>query len=157
MDVVIAIPAPRRATYDVAGTTAAELRRALSRHGEWGSFTGGLIVDPQGRPQPTRVRVSCRPTITLPRWTNRSDAPSALQDRWDRMFAALERHEARHEEIMRRCVDEFRDRVRAMNPAPDRNALRRLARELLRDHRDRQNRYDRDTGHGLREGVDLPD
>jgi hypothetical protein len=31
-------------------------------------------------------------------------------------------------------------------------ALRRL-----RDNRDRQNRYDRVTAHGRREGVDLPD
>lgn len=157
MDVIIDIAAPTPARYDVAGTIAAALRRALSRHGEWGQFSGRLTVTPQGRPTVSRVRVACRPVVTMPNWTNRADAPRDLQAKWDRMYAALERHERGHEDILRRIANEFRDDVQAMDPAPDRNRLRRLGRELLREHRARQVSYDRATSHGQRDGVDLPD
>jgi predicted secreted Zn-dependent protease len=156
MDVVISIPAARRATYVVTGTTFDALSRQMSARGEWAAFTGGLTVDPRGTPV-TRVTVSCRPTITMPEWRERSDASRPMQAEWDRMIAALERHEMGHDAILRQVANGFRDAVNAADPPPDRRALRRMARALLRDHIARQRAYDRSTNQGANDGVRLDD
>ena len=156
MEVVINIPATRQATYVVSGATFALLRAQLESHGEWGTFTGRLVSTTRGNPV-TRVIVACRPSITMPEWRERSAAARPLQAEWDRMIGALGQHEAGHDDILRRIANEFRDTVTGLSPPPDRRTLTTMRRQLLSDHNDRQQSYDRTTQHGQRTGVALTD
>ena len=156
MDVEINISATTRSTYTVSGATFAVLRQQLAAHGEWGTYTGRLVSTTRGRPV-TRVIVSCRPSITMPEWRERSEAARPLQTEWDRMIGALAAHEVGHDDILRRVANEFRDTVTGMSPPPAPRTLVRMRRQLLSDHNDRQQSYDRTTQHGQRTGVALTD
>jgi predicted secreted Zn-dependent protease len=148
----VTIEEPGSDPYDVSGTTLAEVHPQLDPT-EWGRCTYHYDYDygtTNGRV--TRVDITLRMTIRLPRWQEgRDEASPEARAEWDRMMAALRAHEERHAEIAREWAPRFKQRmlgVRARNATATYNQVKREADAA-------QRQYDTDTQHGQTEGVSL--
>jgi predicted secreted Zn-dependent protease len=151
-DGTVTIDEPDSDPYDVSGTTLAEVHAQLDPT-EWGRCTYHYDYDydtTNGRV--TRVNVTLRLTIRLPRWQEgRDQASPEARAEWDRMMAALRAHEERHAEIAREWAPTFKARilgVRAGNATARYNQVKGQADAA-------QRRYDARTHHGQTEGVSL--
>lgn len=151
-DGTVTIEPPGSDPYDVSGTTLAEVHAQLDPT-EWGRCIYHYDYDydtENGRV--TRVDITLRLTIRLPRWQQgRDEASPEARAEWDRMMAALRAHEERHAEIAREWAPRFKQRilgVRAGNATATYNQVKREADAA-------QRQYDAETHHGQTEGVTL--
>lgn len=157
--------------YDIAGSSAAELRDAMLRAGprrgglpyygyhawdvrwrfRWVPDRGGCAV--------RRPVVTLTTQITLPRWRPPADAAPALVDQWDAFLAALRTHELGHRTQARRAAGDVARALEAMRTQgcmgieADANAA---ARRALERGRAADRRYDAETRHGWAQGVAWP-
>lgn len=139
--------------YDVQGSTLAEVAPQLDPV-EWGRCRYQYDYSYETtRGRTTRVDVTLRLTIRLPRWQGEgwNRASPAAQREWQRMMQALEGHEDEHADIARRHAPAFKQRLlnqRERRVRPRYNqALGRVDRETRR--------FDRRTRHGRSQGVTL--
>jgi predicted secreted Zn-dependent protease len=118
---------PIGVSYDVFGTTPAEVRaslaanlpkldgrRVLGSHSYWISYSYKTrsrafrcTADP---------RFIVQSTTVLPRWKDREQADSSLRAQWDVFMAALTRHENGHRAIAIRKVDLMQRRMASLEP-----------------------------------------
>lgn len=125
-------------SYDVSGSTAGELRARMKQDGPRHFY--GLTKPVYGKAEHCYDLVI---KITLPNWSNKDMAPARLQRRWERMSAALKRHELNH-------VRHFRNASAEMQEKGCENAGRIKAKwQAVTDL------YDRMTFHGAIEGAYL--
>jgi len=148
--------------YDVSGRTVEELRQALERNGlvdtvdrtrvdaltEWYiSWTYG-----PGRFDPRSVQVTGTATITMPRWTPPPGASERVVARWSRFVDALQKHEDKHADTMRRCSSALPSRVESATSRADADGR---ADALLAECNQQDIDLDVSTDHGAKEGVIL--
>ena len=103
------------------------------------------------------IAVSLRATVTLPRLDG---GTPAVRQQFDRYLEALRGHEEGHLGIARRAAAEIERALQALPAGPGCSALERQAnahaQSILARHTAEERRYDRDTDHGRRQGVQLP-
>jgi predicted secreted Zn-dependent protease len=156
--------------YDIAGSSALELRAAMDRLGpkdpvdgtpyagftrwkiEWSYDYAGATVCAL-----TRVRVVATIQIALPRWRGASSADPGLAAEWARFLAALRRHENGHAEIAKRGASRI---ARLLGSLPSFRSCARLERaadsmgaRTLETTRRAELAYDEWTRHGDTHGV----
>ena len=161
-----------REYYDVDAVKLRALRRQLNERRQ----TSGPNPEPIGRttqrletryvlqPLPSGCRigelvVSLEVTIHLPRWRPRGRRPEELGRRWDAMLAGLTRHEEGHRDNALWAAQGLHRRLLALGEDQDCLALERAAqRERFKAetrYRQRDEAYDRRTGHGVNQGSVL--
>lgn len=157
-------------TYDVHGSTAAQVRRELRRHGPrvGGRGYGGLTTweltwtytfEERGaecRLASYDVRVDV--TSTLPRWIPDDPAPEdKLVAKWERYLSALEAHEEGHRRFGLEAASAVERSLSSIAPEPTcervEAALAAAAQEVVEQYRERERRYDEETKHGRADGA----
>jgi len=128
--------------YDIAGSTAEELKDAMAQngpHGYW-AYTTWYV----------RWSASCEISVqinyTMPRWLDRDAAAPALREEWDRMMKNLWRHERGHAEHGFKAASE----IEASHCAGD-------PHRITDKWAEEDKVFDEKTDHGARQGVRLPD
>jgi predicted secreted Zn-dependent protease len=151
-DGTLTIEEPQSDPYDVSGTTLAEVHSQLDPT-EWGRCTYHYDYNydtTNGRT--TRVDVTLRLTIRLPRWEEgRADASDAARAEWDRMMGALRTHEDGHADIAREWAPTVRERLLGVQES---NVASRYS-QVRGQVQTRQDEYDDQTQHGQTQGVSL--
>jgi predicted secreted Zn-dependent protease len=164
---------PELVYYDVAGNSAAELRRALDANGpidesghrvdaytRWRvSWTYEAVPDANGCAL-HNVESSLAVTITLPRWSPAPGAPADLVRAWQRYVKALRVHENGHyahgvsaSEDVTALAKAFRMQSDCKTTA---QAFKRQALAIVDKYKAADATYDRDTKHGQTQGVTFP-
>jgi predicted secreted Zn-dependent protease len=127
--------------YDIWGTTSAELRAQMNKHGPRGNwaYTDWYVT------WTPNCRVSLRITFTFPHWINQNDATNALRVEWTHMLTNLQTHEQGHAQHGRNAAAEVEASGCHGNP------------KSITDKWARQDKvYDDQTDHGRTQGVALP-
>lgn len=158
--------------YTVTGGTAREITEAIRRLGPKGPdgqpFAGlaESTVQWQYRYRQTpstctleSLTVQVKATITMPEWRAGTDAPATLRERWAAFEAALLFHEEGHRDFGYEVGFRLIKRARALPPAPDCATLGARLKAIGQEETEwsaRENeRYDRETEHGIRQGAVL--
>jgi predicted secreted Zn-dependent protease len=105
----------------------------------------------------TQLTVTARPTIEMPRWGGYSRASREEKREWDRMFGALERHEAQHHS---RFVDQWnrlKSELGRLRGAVTERQVRTKWSRFDTAVNNAQRGYDRSSRNGQNEGVRLDD
>jgi len=163
----------RLETYDVFGTTLADLRRELivkavpTRRGRHAAVSywdlrwryGSSRVSASGC-GPVGVEVFLDLTVKAPRWpdSTRSDVDESVRAEWARFRNALLTHEANHANLAFREAVQLAARLRRLRTqgCPFLNAeAQRVVNQSIAAIRIRNDEYDRTTNHGRTEGAVL--
>jgi predicted secreted Zn-dependent protease len=163
----------RRNPYLVVGSTAQQLRTVLSALGpvrggqRFGAFTDWEVAWRYRHSEAAEGRRICEVTIDLsvriamPRWCPPRSAPAGLVAAWEAYVAAVELHEQGHVALAVDAGAAVRRRLLELPALGSSAALdaaaRTAAEEALRDARERELAYDRETCHGAAQGVRLPE
>jgi predicted secreted Zn-dependent protease len=145
--------------YDVSGTTAEEIRRAMNARRptdtndgqpvdaltSW-SLTWGVTAGPNGCDL-SQARIMFRAKVILPRLSDPASVPAPLRDRWQAFVAGLERHEAYHVRHAWENRSEVLRAIRASSCATWNQAAEAAIRRIAQEQRD----YDVRTRHGATE------
>ena len=145
-----------------------QMREALARHVDEGGGVGRSLQTLTSRYELEPFEGGCRlkdlevrldVTIYLPRWEPAGDYPRGLDESWQAMRNALEKHELGHRDIAVETARGLLDDLRALPPQPDCSSLETRARKLffraqLR-HSIRDGAYERRTRNGVAQGVKL--
>lgn len=158
--------------YAVGGATFQEIHESFRQARPWkskSSYDGQTDWRIDWRFQMTTAGESCRCdsfttqtaiTITLPRWTAPTNAAPEVRDAWISFFTALSKHEAGHAQIAQAAVTEMHQRVSRLPAEQDCAALRKkideTAGRVVAEFRQRDEEFDRQTAHGVRDGAFLP-
>ncbi len=163
----------RRTFYDVEGDTVADLRRDLYANasveddgetrvaradwqvswqiGQRESDTGCGVAD---------VGTTASVAYLLPRWASRDAAPAALRAEWDAFFAALLKHELRHQRFAVDAAIRVEAEASMLEELPTCEALDEaidvVARNIVDNARRRERQYDYTTRFGKAEGAEFP-
>ena len=161
------------AYYDITGHSADALRRAMNTKGpldvsgkRFDAYTRWYVRwryryrSTASGCEFAKVTVSVEGTITLPRWTDESDAPQTLEQHWNRYVAALRRHEQGHYVHGLDAAREIEALGRSFHAAGDCSTFLadfdRQARAITRRYAAMDETYDRDTDHGKTQGAVFP-
>ena len=148
--------------YDVSGQSVREIREALNRvrprdpnDGQPVDALAHWRIDwrwptgPSGGCDLSRVRVTFRADILMPRLAPGAATPAPVAARWRAYAAALERHEAGH---VRAAYDQV-NAVRAAVRTSDCANANRAAGAVLDAAQRGDIAYDRETRHGATQGA----
>jgi predicted secreted Zn-dependent protease len=157
-----------REEYDVYGDSPEELKRSLLEVGprdetgnprfartewtvewRWSHRTNGGV-------DPASISLSCKATILLPRYVTTSSSSSDMTSRWASFLTRLEQHEHNHLKHVRRLAPEIKTRIEKAdrhNGPLSPSRANRIAHRVIREMRDLDVAYDRQTEHGRTEGV----
>ncbi len=159
-----ALPNVTMKFYDIAGSTADELRAQMSQLGpvdQFGSrndaYTGWFVVwnwpkNPDGTCDLSQATVSAFITVTFPRWTAPPGAPPALAQRWQQYVDALATHEEGHADFVDQSIPDILGALKGA--ACDTAGAAGLA--VLDRIRQHDLDYDNATGHGATQGAVFP-
>jgi predicted secreted Zn-dependent protease len=157
--------------YDIAGTKAGQLKRAMKRLGpreggrryfaytEWELTWTYTLDEAESGCRFASFDVRAAVTMTLPRWTPGDDASPELRERWDRFLSALETHERGHGRIATEAARSIEAAVATLEPSATCDRLEReaeaTAMEKVERYRLRERQYDEETNHGRTQGARL--
>lgn len=103
------------------------------------------------------IQVSLDGVFTLPKMTNRTTAPQAIQDAFDMYYTSLLEHERGHQDLWLKAGQEIERTLKTMPPHFQCQQLKRQATSRVSEiveHYQQQNKlYDSSTGHGRTQGV----
>lgn len=158
--------------YDVAGLSAEELyvqmrakgvrKAGVTFFGEYRwdlSWEVNYVAAWTGVCRPAEVRVKLDTQTILPRWQPPADASPTLQAQWNRFVTALRSHQKGHAELAQRAADEVKETLQTFEPTKCgtiKGEAERRAQALLDRYREADDKYDRDTRHGLSQGAVWP-
>ncbi|MGD8602946.1 MAG: DUF922 domain-containing protein [Anaerolineales bacterium] len=159
--------------YRIRGSTAEDLRQAMDNKGPlddlgrpWDAVTHWYISwsypysEEGGRCalDPLDVRVEI--VRILPNWDPPASASNELIVRWNNYLAALEEHEAYHQELGLEAAQEVWLALSAMEAYPDCQSLEQAADttalSVLNRYRRMEDSYDEETSHGASQGAVFP-
>jgi len=159
--------------YEIAGSTARELRADLNRIGPVSEETGirndaythwyiewryDFDRDADSCTA-SNFRVNLTATMTMPHWNPPGNAAPELRELWSKYVAALRHHEDGHYNLAIGAADEVRRQLGARNHGPNCDVLatdlNAAANAVLGDFRQREAAYDHDTDSGRRQGANL--
>lgn len=158
--------------YAVTGTTLQEIHEPFRQARPWkdkSSYDGQTDWRIDWRFQVTTAGESCRCdsfttqtaiTLTLPRWTAPTNAAPEVRDAWISFFTALAKHESGHAQNALSAVTEMHQRVNRLPTENDCAVLKKkideTAARVVAEFRQRDEEFDRQTSHGVRDGAFLP-
>jgi predicted secreted Zn-dependent protease len=99
-----------------------------------------------------------RATLTVPVWQDYSRASPELQAHWDKYFLAVVQHEFGHYQILLKNIDRPAQAIRALvsrNQKASEQEAQAVAQGALEHLRALDRTYDRETQHGVRDGVQI--
>lgn len=147
-------------TYPVTGSTFAELLASMRENGPLAARTGRRHFGvtrigwsqsweyqrARGRCELLGTDIDLKLTIVLPEWTDREDATARTEERWERLYDDIVRHEERHAAIAREYLAKLREETDRPVSAPDCPALeaglKAGSQAVLRQHRNAQRAFD---------------
>ena len=159
--------------YKITGSSARELRDAMNAKRPVGKdgrphdavtswFVRWTYTTTGGSPgcAVKAFNVSLDLAMTLPQWTNESDATPQLLEHWRTYYAALVKHEEGHKAIGTSAAADIRDAGSRLSSEPScselAKAVEKMTGEMLERYRQREREYDRDTDHGRTQGARFP-
>jgi hypothetical protein len=139
----------------VTGKTLARVFEQLNAAGRWGVGGGFARNDPVPKGSNPNVTVVLHGNLVLrlPVWTEYANASTAAKAEWDRMFAALRRHEQRHVDI---AIEELDSLATGLQGA-DVTQIAGLVTQANAEMNRRQRQLDKDTADGTKPGVQYGD
>lgn len=150
---------PRESLRDAlnAATPITVNGRRFHGHTRWDvRWTFRWWREDSGRCSITEVTTRLRVELQLP---DLQHATPSQQAEFDRYVAALSRHEQGHVQFGRDAARAVDTAIAQLPAEPECSTLERRANALghsvLRDHVEREKRYDLDTGHGATQGATL--
>jgi predicted secreted Zn-dependent protease len=158
--------------FAIHGATAQDLRADLSRLGPVGdtgirgdAYTEYRIawkfsMTLKGRScRADNAAVELDVTMRLPSWVPPEGVDAQLIATWDRFSEVLREHEDGHHRLAIAAAAEVRRRLRGRVGAASCLALRKklddTVNQVLRDYREKQQDYDRDTDYGRAQGTNI--
>ena len=156
MEMRLRVQTPRFTSYDVRSDDFDALADEMTDHGCWGHYSFPHTFRPVGNPV-ERINLTIRPVIEMPNWTRYRQADDAHKREWDRMIAALRRHELEHHRLLNEKAEEFRDSLPNVTMPMDRAAANRLMGDFEREAQAIMDSFDRRTRNGQTDGVELND
>ena len=159
--------------YDVAGSTAQELRTELNRHGpfdlqgrRFDGFTRWYVrwrYSYNSGPQAcaiASVATTVDIAITLPRLSAESAPPFGLRGTFSDYIDKLRVHENGHAQIAINIAKRIEDGISALSPEDTCDRLGQVANDLghslIREANQQDIDYDGRTQHGRTQGVQFP-
>jgi predicted secreted Zn-dependent protease len=112
-----------------------------------------------GRSVITSVMVNVYVTYTMPTWTNKSDGPLALQEKWKRYYRCLSNHESGHKEISirnARLIEQSLLGLQALSDQELQLKADEIAQAYIEKAKQEDAEYDRTTEHGKTQGAHFP-
>jgi predicted secreted Zn-dependent protease len=107
----------------------------------------------------TSVLVNVHVTYTMPKWTNKSDAPLGLQSSWERFYRCLNSHEIAHREITVRNARLIEQKLLGLQDLTTQllhDKANEIARACIEKGKQENAEYDRTTEHGKTQGAHFP-
>lgn len=163
------VPHLQEVTYEIYGTTADQLMRGIRAVGPTG--VKGATAEHQGRlgytltfrstPLSCSVhggRIDVHSTIKLPRWRHSSAASAGLREEWVKVLAALKVHEQGHRDILFAASRQLADSLGGLRSRTCDGLdakVNEVAARLFAREEARQEQYDAETEHGIRQGAVL--
>ncbi len=158
--------------YEIEGSSARELRRALDHHrppattGEgfdakttWNVRWDYTLRSDRATCNCTDFRTTVQIEVVLPRWKQRAGA-SKLAKRWDQYLRGLTEHERGHAALAVRAAELIQASGADQKPLPTcpllEESIRARADEILSLIRDYESEYDKKTRHGATQGASFP-
>jgi predicted secreted Zn-dependent protease len=152
--------------YEVEGRSPRSIRASINarrppedaggaRHDartRW-TYRNRVETGPDGQCDPRTATVVLRLTVVLPDLVSRDQLSVRERDGWDRYFAAVVAHERNHARIAVAGRDMLQTAMRA---SPTCDAMRAAVRTTAAGITAASQTYDRQTGHGRREGAVYP-
>ena len=165
--------AERTAHYEIAGTSAAELRESMNQRrpvGADGRRHDGLTswkvrwrfhtASSESGCAVTAFEVSLDVVTTLPKWTNEAEGHSSLVRRWHGFYTALQAHEDGHKAIATAAAGAIRDAglqaLRRPTCEEVARAVNHVAQRILDQYLQKNRRYNAETDHGRTQGARFP-
>lgn len=151
--------------YEINGSTADDLRKAMNRLGPLDP-TDGLHYDArsdwhiswnwpgygESECDLSQASVDYDIKVTVPYWNTATDMDPVVIDRWNRYMTALELHEQGHVDITVNNYLKVRDAIQAATC----DTTERAAQEAIEEIRSLQAKYDQQTRHGNLQGAVFP-
>ncbi len=159
-----ALPNVTMKFYDIAGSTADELRAQMSTLGpvdQFGNrndaYTGWFVVwnwpkNPDGTCDLSQATVSTFITVTFPRWTPPPGAAPPLVQRWQQYVDALATHEEGHADFVDETIPDILAALKGAT-CDTAGAAGLAVLDRIRQH---DLDYDNTTGHGATQGAVFP-
>lgn len=163
-------------TYDIAGTTTAELWQDIARHGPVDPATGAHFAgdlrwevrwnyhldDAPGSCRVGSIDVTIESTMTIPRWTNAGLGPEALQVAWSVFLSRLKLHESGHRDNAVKAAQAVREAIagaagQAATCGGLAARLNAAAHDAFQHWKKLDQDYDASTRHGITQGAVLGD
>ena len=160
--------------YLIEGDTASELQLQMKRLGPFDQLEGKrfagntswnvrwnymMAPQPDGRCRLQQVAITLQVTMTLPDWQPRHRADRLLQSHWPAFLAALTNHEMGHRANGVQAAFAVRDALAAVAPAESCQQLgdtaNAVAKAAMESRQGADVEYDRQTEHGVRQGIRL--
>jgi hypothetical protein len=149
-------------TASVPGSTYEEMFKYFEKKNasneEWAKFhheRPDLSFKPAKGEPITEVTLKVGYVITMPSWSKASSLNKKGKAAWDKMMAALEKHEDNHRQILEKQSDLFGEKITAETDLTLKK-LAELFKKFPADVTAAQDKYDSATSHGEKEGVFLP-
>ena len=140
---------------EVGGKTLVQAGQQLNALGRWGVGGGSARAEPTlpGSNPNVSVLLHGNLVLRLPVWTEYSKASSAARAEWDRMLAALRKHEYRHVKI---AIEEL-DNLAVNLQGEDVTQVVKMVTQANKTMSQRQLELDRNTDGGMKPGMPYGD
>lgn len=137
--------------YPIRGTTHEEVRSQIESNSPGGAFGKTTSVKTLSVTKSTgskgcfysNIKFSQDITIHMPKWTNKSKAPSCLQRRFDRAWINIMQHETKHRELFRQLESLIENEIGKIGAMPSCSLLderrKQVYAKLLKSN---QNKHD---------------
>ena len=162
----------KKRTYEINGSTAAELREQMQRLGpkdkagiQRYAYTGWYVrwsyrcERSAGGFRLASYTANVTIDFTFPRWNSPADADSDLRTKWDAFSRALQTHEEGHRDIGVQAGTAVLAAFRSLPDSPTCESVYSSAdaagQRVVQESRERESAYDRETRNGLTQGVTL--
>jgi predicted secreted Zn-dependent protease len=154
MKVTLGYGSPSNATWKVKGSDAETLFKNLNKHKWWGRYRSNSKGTWTGKgAKISSVKIAGKPVITMPVWTEYSKV-KAGQKSWDKMWAALKKHEDEHHVIFDTAAQDFKKMLEKGGDL-DPKDMQKAWDKFVKDTQKKQDAFDSKTGHGSKTGVVL--
>lgn len=112
---------------------------------------GGCVI--------TSVVVNVHVTYTMPKWTNKPDAPIALQSAWEKYYSRLYKHETGHKDISvrnGRLIEQSLLGLQGASAQAVHDRAQEISQSYIEKAKQEDAEYDRITEHGKTQGLQFP-
>jgi len=101
------------------------------------------------------ITITAKPTITIPKWSGASKLKGDEKKWWFSMLKALAKHEAKHHKIFEADAKKFKKENESAGDFPEGDTAGILF-DFFTDSQTNQDKFDKSSKNGAREGVTLP-